>query len=167
MVAPYAVGPEVVENLAGAVPYLVLIGPNGMWGPDTEFPRQNLEDSTVCVLPFGRGQRFGENMSRGLNYADGGLSASGIFTRPTGLPFSISLLPSGTVSTVSYSSYTNTQGNSGSKRGVRTGPTLILHKQQPGTGRRRILQVVAGSTWRFSRIRPSIVPTKSLLPASA
>jgi hypothetical protein len=111
-----SVGPEVVENPAAADPYPVLTGPYGMWGPDTEVPRQTLKDSTVWVLPFGRGQRFGANMSRGLDYVVGGWSATGIFTRQTGLPFSVSLSSSGTVGGVSYSSYSNTGGNSSSNR---------------------------------------------------
>ena len=87
--------------------------PVWIWGHDSEVPHQRFTDSTVWALPFGRGMRFGSNVSRGLNYLVGGWNLSGIVTRTTGTPFSISLAGSGssaatsTTPAVSWSSYSN------------------------------------------------------------
>lgn len=105
-----SVGVEEIQHSAGAVPFPVLTGPYGMWGPDTEVPHQRLTDATVWALPVGRGKSIGSNMSRALDYVVGGWSATGILTRQTGLPFSVSLSSSGTVGGVSYSSYSNSGG---------------------------------------------------------
>jgi hypothetical protein len=104
---------EVAENPAGALPYPIIKGPYGIWGHDSEEPHQRFTDSTVWALPFGRGMRFGSGVSRALNYVVGGWSLSGIVTRTTGTPFSISLAGSGssaatsTTPAESWTSYSN------------------------------------------------------------
>jgi Carboxypeptidase regulatory-like domain len=45
--------------------------------------------SALYDLPFGRGQRFGSNMSRGLDYVIGGWQLNTIVQAQTGTPFSV------------------------------------------------------------------------------
>jgi hypothetical protein len=45
--------------------------------------------SALYDLPFGRGQRFGSNMSRGLDYVIGGWQINTIVQAETGTPFSV------------------------------------------------------------------------------
>jgi hypothetical protein len=107
---------EVVEQPVGQLPYPVERGPYGMWGPDTEVPHQRLTDALVWALPFGRGQRVGADVPRALDYVVGGWSLTGILTRQTGIPFSVSLSGSGSTAAtstspaVSWTSYTNSGG---------------------------------------------------------
>jgi hypothetical protein len=51
--------------------------------------RQRFVVSSLFLLPFGRGQRFGGNMPAALNVVAGGWQMNGIVTFQTGLPFNL------------------------------------------------------------------------------
>lgn len=60
-------------------------------GYSNTLPRQQWTFAQVYDIPFGRGRKYGSQMSKGVDYALGGWSLSGITTYYSGFPFSPTL----------------------------------------------------------------------------
>ncbi len=77
------------STIGGAVPVASPIDLNlnrSLGSEDVEFRTTN---DVIYTLPFGRGMRFGSNMSRGLDAAVGGWRVSAVGTAESGTPFSV------------------------------------------------------------------------------
>jgi hypothetical protein len=59
------------------------------WGPCDYDAHQNFVANAVYDLPFGRGQKFGNNIGKGLDYVVGGWETSGILSLHGGFPLTI------------------------------------------------------------------------------
>lgn len=64
-------------------------------GPQAQTPRQNFVWSNIYQLPFGRGQRWGNNWNKVVDGFLGGWHVANIMTVRTGLPLNVTLASSG------------------------------------------------------------------------
>jgi hypothetical protein len=116
-----------------------------------------LTNSVIYNLPFGRGMRFGQNMSRGLDYAFGGWRLAVVGVAQSGTPFSVTEETDPFGSGQSYGTLPNRTGS-----GKLSNPTIqrwfdptafaIVPSNSGilGTARRNILRGPGQDTWDAS-----------------
>jgi hypothetical protein len=91
-----------LDNAASALggPGGIVVGPNGtpllnyQYGNSDDDQRQLFSASAIYELPFGRGRRFGGDMSKTADYVVGGWQWNNVIIKTTGTPIDISGAPS-------------------------------------------------------------------------
>jgi hypothetical protein len=87
-----------LDNSASALggPGGIMVGPNGtpllhyQYGNSDDDQRQLFSASAIYELPFGRGRRFGTDMSKAVDYVVGGWQWNNVIIKATGTPIDIS-----------------------------------------------------------------------------